>query len=115
MVVRGGNVGGHGERAQTAAPVERFYEDGSSLFVRAYDAFHHQPPPPIAGDVAFYRQLARQAAGPVLELACGTGRIAVPRAADGIDITGVDASDGMLAIAQRKRALLQIDRQQTLE
>lgn len=83
-----------------------FYEEGSSLFVRAYDAFHDPSPPPIAGDIGFYRRLAREAAGPVLELACGTGRIAVPLAADGIDITGVDLSAGMLAIAQRKRDTL---------
>lgn len=86
--------------------MQRFYEGGSSLFVRAYDALHHQPPPPIVGDVAFYRQLARDCAAPVLELACGTGRIAAALAEDGIDITGIDISDGMLAIAQRKRQAL---------
>jgi SAM-dependent methyltransferase len=86
--------------------VERFYLDRTSLFVRAYDAFHHHPPAPIAGDVAFYRQLAHEAAGPTLELACGTGRIAVALAEAGIDIVGVDVSDGMLAIAQRKRDAL---------
>jgi predicted TPR repeat methyltransferase len=86
--------------------VERFYGDSSSLFVRAYDALHHQPPPPIVGDVAFYRRLAHEAAAPVLELACGTGRIAVALAESGIDITGIDVSDGMLAIAQRKRGAL---------
>jgi SAM-dependent methyltransferase len=86
--------------------VRAFYQDGSSLFVRAYDAFHDPPSPPIIGDVAFYLRPAREAAGPVLELACGTGRIAVPLAVAGIDITGVDISDGMLAIAQRKRDAL---------
>jgi SAM-dependent methyltransferase len=89
-----------------AARAERFYEHWPSLFVRAYDALLHPPPPPIAGDVAFYRRLAHETAGPVLELACGTGRIAVALAADGIDITGVDISEGMLAIARRKRGAL---------
>jgi ubiquinone/menaquinone biosynthesis C-methylase UbiE len=86
--------------------VGRFYESSSSLFVRAYDAFYNQPPPPITGDVAFYRQLAHECAAPVLELACGTGRIAVALAEAGIDVTGVDVSEGMLAIARSKRAAL---------
>jgi SAM-dependent methyltransferase len=42
----------------------------------------------------------------VLELACGTGRIALPLAERGLDITGVDASDGMLAIAERNSGAL---------
>ena len=84
--------------------MDRFYESATSLFVRAYDAFFDHPPPQIAGDVAFYERLAREAGGPVLELACGTGRIALPLAERGLDITGVDASDGMLAIAERKSA-----------
>jgi SAM-dependent methyltransferase len=86
--------------------VERFYEGSSSLFVRAYDAFHHQPPPQIIGDVAFYQQLAREAAGPALELACGTGRIAIALAERGIEITGIDVSEGMLALARRKHDAL---------
>ena len=88
--------------------MDRFYESSTSLFVRAYDAFHHHAPPPIAGDVDFYEGLARATGGPVLELACGTGRIALPLAERGLDITGVDASDGMLAIAERKSAALPV-------
>jgi ubiquinone/menaquinone biosynthesis C-methylase UbiE len=86
--------------------MDRFYESSASLFVRAYDAFYRRAPAPIAGDVEFYEGLDRATGGPVLELACGTGRIALPLAERGLDITGVDASDGMLAIAQRKRAVL---------
>jgi ubiquinone/menaquinone biosynthesis C-methylase UbiE len=84
--------------------MERFYEGTESLFVRAYDAFYREAPPQLAGDVAFYRELARQTGGPVLELACGTGRIAVPLAESGLDVTGVDVSDGMLAIIRQKAA-----------
>lgn len=84
--------------------MERFYEGADSLFVRAYDAFYHEAPPQMAGDVAFYRQLAQRTGGPVLELACGTGRIAVPLVESGLDVTGVDVSDGMLAIIRRKVA-----------
>lgn len=86
--------------------MERFYEDRSSLFVRAYDAFLDPPPPQIVGDVEFYQQLAGEAAAPTLELACGTGRIAVALAERGIEITGIDIAEGMLALAQDKRDAL---------
>ena len=82
--------------------MERFYEGAESLFVRAYDAFYREAPPQMAGDVAFYRQLVQRTGGPLLELACGTGRIAIPLAESGLDVTGVDVSDGMLAIIRRK-------------
>lgn len=82
--------------------MEPFYTDPQSLFVRAYDAIYREAPPPIAGDVAFYQRLARQTGGPVLELACGTGRIALPLAESGLDVTGIDVSDGMLSIIRRK-------------
>jgi ubiquinone/menaquinone biosynthesis C-methylase UbiE len=83
--------------------VNRFYEGADSLFVRAYDAFYVGGAP-IPGDVAFYDRLAREAGGAVLELACGTGRIALALAEKGLEITGVDISDGMLSMARRKAA-----------
>jgi SAM-dependent methyltransferase len=52
---------------------------------------------------AFYREEARRG-GPVLELACGTGRLSVPIAQDGHEVTGLDASPAMLAAASRKAA-----------
>jgi ubiquinone/menaquinone biosynthesis C-methylase UbiE len=83
--------------------MNRFYENASSLFVRAYDAFYVGGAP-IGGDTAFYERLARETGGPMLELACGTGRIALALAEKGFDITGVDISPGMLAVARRKAA-----------
>jgi ubiquinone/menaquinone biosynthesis C-methylase UbiE len=82
--------------------MNRFYEDANSLFVRAYDAFYVGGAP-IGGDAAFYERLARETGGSVLELACGTGRIALALA-EGFDITGVDISAGMLAVARGKAA-----------
>jgi ubiquinone/menaquinone biosynthesis C-methylase UbiE len=82
--------------------VDRFYEDADSLFVRAYDAFYSGERPQFADDVAFYERLAREAGGGVLELACGTGRIALPLAERGLSITGVDLSEGMLQVARDK-------------
>lgn len=54
------------------------------------------------GDEEFYRGQARQAGAAVLELACGTGRLAIPLAQSGFDVTGVDLSPEMLALARRK-------------
>jgi SAM-dependent methyltransferase len=84
------------------AELDRFYEGAESLFVRAYDAFYAGGAPPIAGDIAFYYRLAQATGGPVLELGCGTCRIALALAQAGLSLTGVDVSDGMLALARRK-------------
>jgi SAM-dependent methyltransferase len=53
----------------------------------------------VTEDVGFYVEEARASGGPVVELAVGTGRIAVPVAAAGIRVIGVDQSPGMLAVA----------------
>jgi ubiquinone/menaquinone biosynthesis C-methylase UbiE len=84
--------------------VDPFYAGADSLFVRAYDAFYRNTPPQIAGDVAFYAKLARETGGRVIELACGTGRVTLALAEQGLDITGIDVSDGMLTMARRKVA-----------
>ncbi len=56
----------------------------------------------LGADLGFYLELAREAAGPVLELGCGTGRVLLPIAADGIPCTGLDASPAMLAALAAK-------------
>jgi len=58
--------------------------------------------PTLGPDVAFYRALARDADGPVLELGCGTGRALLPIASDGIPCTGLDASAPMLGALRAK-------------
>ncbi len=55
-----------------------------------------------AGQADFYLRQAQIRDGPVLELACGTGRLTLPIAAAGVDATGLDASAVMLAAAQTK-------------
>ena len=87
-----------------AASMDRFYESWASpLCPTPMTHSSTTRPGRIAGDVD-YERLARETSGPVLELACGTGRIALPLAERGLDVAGVDASDGMLAIAERKSA-----------
>jgi SAM-dependent methyltransferase len=56
------------------------------------------------GPVEFYRTQAIRSGGPVLELACGTGRLAIPIACDGIEVVGLDASPEMLSLAEQKSA-----------
>ena len=54
----------------------------------------------VVEDVDFYVHLASATAGPVVELAVGTGRIAVPIARAGVRVIGVDESSGMLETAR---------------
>jgi SAM-dependent methyltransferase len=63
----------------------------------------------VVEDVGFYLEEARRSGGPVLELGVGTGRIAVPIAAEGIRVLGVDSSRRMLEICARRAALAGVD------
>lgn len=57
-------------------------------------------------DVPFWQRMATGVRGPVLELGCGTGRVAVPLARAGVTLVGVDRSGRMLErAARRARAL----------
>jgi ubiquinone/menaquinone biosynthesis C-methylase UbiE len=53
-------------------------------------------------DVAFWRAFARRQGASVLELGCGTGRLLTPIARAGVDITGIDRSEAMLARARTR-------------
>jgi SAM-dependent methyltransferase len=55
-------------------------------------------------DLPFYLELAEQYRGPVLEIACGTGRVLLPIARKGIEIHGVDNSRPMLKILENSLA-----------
>ena len=48
------------------------------------------------GDVDFYVDSAIESAGSVLEIGCGTGRVLIPTARAGLQITGLDLSTSML-------------------
>ena len=54
----------------------------------------------VTEDVGFYVREAVASGGPVVELAVGTGRIAIPIAVAGIPVIGVDQSPGMLEVAR---------------
>jgi ubiquinone/menaquinone biosynthesis C-methylase UbiE len=55
----------------------------------------------VTEDIGFYVDHALASGGPVVELAVGTGRIAVPIAQAGVPVIGVDSSPGMLDVARR--------------
>lgn len=68
-------------------------------WARWYDVFYSLADP---AEVEFYVDLARESGGPVLEIGVGTGRIAIPIARAGIDVTGVDLYQPMLEAARHK-------------
>lgn len=57
-----------------------------------------------AHEIPFYVECALRAGGPVLELACGTGRLTLPIAAAGVQIVGVDLVPSMIERARKKAA-----------
>ena len=74
-----GFYGGYGEQEFVAELYDALYESRNSR------------------DVAFFVDYARRCAGRTLELGCGTGRVLLPAAAAGCEITGLDLSPFMLA------------------
>jgi ubiquinone/menaquinone biosynthesis C-methylase UbiE len=72
----------------------------------------------MTADIPFYVSLAREADGPVVELAVGTGRVAIPVAESiGRTVIGIDVSPAMLEQARAKGADLdlRLGRMQDLE
>lgn len=59
----------------------------------------------------FYVDLARRANGPVLDVACGTGRILIPCLQAGVDVEGLDLYEPMLKTLRAKAAALRLSPQ----
>lgn len=85
-------------------PRPRIYSD--SLGTEIYDVLGAaiRSGGPTEGDVAFFERLAGETGGPILEIGCGTGRVAGALAAAGFDVVGVDRSAPMLRLAEERRA-----------
>lgn len=58
--------------------------------------------PGLPGEAEFYVYEAALRREPTLELGCGTGRIAIPMAMSGVDVTGLDNSPAMLELCAKK-------------
>lgn len=63
----------------------------------------------IKEGIPFYLEYARQKGSPILEIACGTGRVLIPLAREGHEVWGLDSSPAMLAKARLKVSTLPKD------
>lgn len=75
---------------------DSFYRDVAPLYDLEFDEFD--------ADVDLYRGYADIVGSPILELGCGTGRLLVPLAGAGYEITGIDSSPEMLDVARQRVA-----------
>jgi ubiquinone/menaquinone biosynthesis C-methylase UbiE len=78
---------------ETVIVVDRRYK----MFGWDYEFFN----PLTNEEINWYRKWAQSAQGPLLGLACGTGRLLCRLAKDGHDVIGIDLSDTMLSLARK--------------
>jgi SAM-dependent methyltransferase len=92
-------------------PAPRSFYEADSLSTEVYDALAAGiiPGSPMDGDVDFYRRLAGKTGGPILDVGCGTGRVAAALATDGHEVVAVDLSAPMLRLAEQRRASLEAE------
>jgi SAM-dependent methyltransferase len=76
--------------------------DSYSVTAKYYDSAYAAKQDLV--DLPFYLDLAEKTGGPILEVACGTGRVLLPIARKGIEIHGVDNSRPMLNILEKHLA-----------
>jgi SAM-dependent methyltransferase len=74
--------------------------DGYELMARFYDLVNAD----LTEDLPFWLGLAAERGGPVLELGCGSGRVLLQLAREGLRAVGVDCSPAMLARARARLA-----------
>ncbi len=84
--------------------------DDFDLYARFYDLDYAG----FDDDLQLVQQSAIRCGSPILELGCGTGRLLLPLAAGGYEVTGVDISGAMLKIARQKAAVQGLSSRVTL-
>ncbi len=77
------------------------------IWADIYDMAHSA----VTEDIAFWVENAKATAGPVLELGCGTGRVAIPIAQAGVPVVGLDSSAAMLKLARAKTRRLKLGKE----
>ncbi|MEP6910563.1 MAG: class I SAM-dependent methyltransferase [Actinomycetota bacterium] len=89
------------ERYSDNAPMSQY-----DPFAEIYDEWSEH----MTEDVAYYVDLAREAEGPIVELAVGNGRVAIPVAREtGQKVIGIDLSSAMLAQARERADAAGVD------
>jgi len=76
-------------------------EQVAEFYAQTYD----ESVPDWPGEIDFYQEMAaevKRQGGTVLEIACGTGRVAIRLAQNGVQVVGLDLSPQMLAVARQK-------------
>lgn len=73
---------------------ESVYDSWVDIYDLLYSGF--------TADIPFYVEESLSADGPVLELGCGTGRVSIPIASQGVNLTCLDISRGMIGELKRK-------------
>lgn len=93
---------------QKIAPFESSFasqQPNFDRFARFYDDDYRN----YTEDISLILELADDGGGPALELGCGTGRVLVPLAAQGIETVGIDLSPALLDIARQKVSQHQLE------
>jgi SAM-dependent methyltransferase len=80
----------------------------------AYAGFYDRDYAGVDDDLFMIRQFAARCGSPILELACGTGRVLLPLARDGYRLVGVDVSPAMLEVARHRVARERLEGRVTL-
>lgn len=79
-------------------------ESGYRPYAPTAEFYDHVGPYAERPDPTFYVEEATKARGPVLEIGCGTGRVLIPIARAGVEITGLDLSPHMLRVCRARLA-----------
>jgi ubiquinone/menaquinone biosynthesis C-methylase UbiE len=70
----------------------------NNKYAEIYDLLYSD----IKQDIPFYLEYAKLKGSPILEIACGTGRVLIPLAKEGYEVWGIDLSHAMLAKSKEK-------------
>ena len=81
-------------------------EETSREFYETVARFYDAENAYMTDDLPFYSALAAETGGPVLDVGCGTGRVTLHLAQEGVRVVGMDYSEAMLQRAERKLAVL---------